>query len=105
MNNPATPPKPKFVEFYPAPATSNAKYTAVLYDKHNEYIKSLNFGNRKYQQYADTTPLALYAHLDHRDPKRRANYHSRHRAILNKHGQPAYLDPLQPAYYSYFYLW
>ena len=41
----------------------------------------------------------------HRDPKRRANYRSRHAAIKTKDGKPAYKNKLQAAYWSYNVLW
>ncbi len=46
----------------------------------------VHFGHPKYQQWKDSTGLGLYSHLDHNDPKRRANFISRHNCnnITNK---------------------
>jgi len=94
-----------YIEFNTPPASSKAKYTVTIYDRNGDHVKTLKFGARGYQQYADITPLKLYANLDHKDPARRANYRARHSKILTAKGSPAYLDPLQPAYYSYHFLW
>ena len=45
--------------------------------------RTINFGAIKstgepYDQYRDSTPLKLYKHKDHGDPKRRKNYFMRH---------------------------
>ena len=63
------------------------------------------FGDKRYFQYRDATPLKLYKHLDHNDPARRKRFRDRHREIKTKDGTPAYLDKEQPAYYSWHYLW
>ncbi len=39
----------------------------------------VQFGDQRYEQYEDKTPLKLYKHLDHRDGNRRRLFHSRHR--------------------------
>ena len=67
--------------------------------------KWIHFGNKNYQQYFDKVPLKLYSHLDHKDPKRRANYRNRHKAIKLKDGSYAYKNKEQPAYWSMQYLW
>lgn len=67
--------------------------------------KVVHFGDTRYQHYKDSTGLSLYSHLDHLDKKRRDNYRTRHKSILLKNGKPAYLDPEQPSYFSYKYLW
>ncbi len=40
--------------------------------------KWVHFGDTRYQQYRDRTPLRLYARLNHGDPARRRNYKARH---------------------------
>lgn len=37
-----------------------------------------HFGDTRYEHYRDTTPLRLYAHLDHLDRRRRNMYRVRH---------------------------
>lgn len=53
--------------------------------KHKKYMAQyrgegpwIHFGDTRYEQYRDATPLRLYAHLDHGDPVRRARYKQRH---------------------------
>ena len=53
--------------------------------KHKKYMvwvsqldKWIHFGDTRYQQYRDSTPLQLYTHLDHLDPERRRLYKARH---------------------------
>lgn len=48
--------------------------------------KKVSFGDKRYQHYKDQTPLKLYSHLDHLDPKRRASYRARHGASVDKNG-------------------
>jgi hypothetical protein len=40
--------------------------------------RTINFGSKDHEQFRDATPLKLYKHKDHRDPKRRKNYFQRH---------------------------
>lgn len=49
----------------------NKKYKAVIY-KDNEKIKTVNFGDKRYEQYRDR--LGLYSNKDNEDPKRRKLY-------------------------------
>ena len=51
----------------------NKKYTAILPNG-----KRVNFGDKRYQQYEDRTPLKLYSNLDHHDKERRKRYYERH---------------------------
>ena len=67
--------------------------------------KWVHFGNKNYQQYFDKVPLKLYSHLDHKDPERRANYRSRHKAIKLKDGTLAYKNKNSASYWSWLYLW
>jgi hypothetical protein len=41
--------------------------------------RNVDFGDVRYEQYRDSTPLGLYSHLDHHDLKRKQNYLARHR--------------------------
>ena len=40
--------------------------------------KTIQFGDKRYGQYKDKTPLKLYAHKDTLDKKRRKAYRDRH---------------------------
>ena len=48
------------------------KYQAILPNG-----KEVYFGDTRYQQDKDRTPLKLYSNLDHNDPKRRELYYKR----------------------------
>lgn len=65
----------------------------------------VHFGDKRYEHYKDSTGLGLYSGQDHNDPKRRIAYRKRHGAIKTKSGRLAVLDPEQPAFYSWRYLW
>ena len=52
------------------------KYTATI--KHGKKTRKINFGDRRYQQYKDRTPLGLYSRKNHGERKRMQNYFSRH---------------------------
>lgn len=56
----------------------NKKYMAIVDDK------KIHFGDNRFQQYKDRTPLKLYSHLDHNDKKRRMNYFKRHSGVSTK---------------------
>lgn len=86
----------KFVRFEKSKA-KHKKYVAILINKKTGRQKIINFGDKRYQQYKDSTGLGLYSHLDHNDSKRRANYRKRHSANS--------LQPYSANYFSYYYLW
>ena len=50
------------------------KYVAILPDG-----RRFHFGDTRYQQYKDNTPLKLYSYLDHHDKHRRELYYKRHK--------------------------
>ena len=58
--------------------------------------KVVQFGDKRYGQYKDRTPLKLYSHLDHKDLKRRASYRKRH-----NYPKPKY----SPGWFALKYLW
>ena len=69
----------------------NKKYAVVVNDK------VIHFGDTRYQQYQDKTPLKLYSYLNHYDEKRRLNYKKRHgKTRFNKY---------TPSWFSDNYLW
>jgi len=51
----------------------NKKYDVY---KNGKYLVS--FGDSRYEQYEDTTPLKLYSSKNHFDKKRRDAYYKRH---------------------------
>lgn len=58
------------------PTCKNKKYAArVIWEGKKKLV---NFGDIRYQQYRDTTPLKLYKDLDHNDSIRRKRYLARH---------------------------
>ena len=84
--------------------TGYKKYKAIIYEN-NKKIKTVQFGDRRYEHFKDQVPLKLWSHLDHKDPDRRRNYRIRHSAIKNKDGRLSYKIKYSPAYFSYYYLW
>jgi hypothetical protein len=86
------------------------KYTAFVRNKKTHKIRRINFGDRRYQQYKDRTPLHLYSKLNHLTRKRQENYFSRHsgskkrgvaikKEIRKSHGY------YNPKILSHEYLW
>ena len=79
--------------------------------KNKKYMVKLNidkwihFGDSRYEQFRDSTPLKLYSYLDHKDKERRKNYLLRAKGIKNKSGALTYLDKNSPNYWSIKYLW
>jgi hypothetical protein len=67
--------------------------------------KWIHFGDTRYEQFKDRTPLKLYSHLNHNDAKRRMNYLQRSKGIKDKKGNLTYLNKDSPNYYSVKYLW
>ena len=69
----------------------NKKYDVYKNDK---YL--LSFGDKRYEQWKDSTPLKAYKHLDHGDQKRKDNYYKRF-------GKDAKKDT--PKWFSHKFLW
>ncbi len=86
------------VEFEWFEGTGNKKYKVVIYKSKKKW-KTIQFGDNRYEQYRDSTPLKLYSHLDHLDKKRRKNYKARH-------GKKGFQNiKYTPAWFSWNYLW
>ena len=66
--------KEKIVKFERGPFPK--KYTATV--KHGNKTRKIHFGDRRYQQYKDRTPLGLYSRKNHGERRRMQNYFSRH---------------------------
>ena len=60
------------------------KYTACVKNKKTKKIRKIHFGDRRYQQYKDRTPLKLYKIKNHGTRKRMQNYYSRHSGTKNR---------------------
>ena len=74
------------------------KYNAVLRSRADpRRLKRVAFGDQRYEQYRDQTPLALFAGMDHMDVLRRRNYRARHANDM--------LHEWSPGYFSWTYLW
>ena len=67
--------------------------------------KKINFGDKRFQQFKDTTGLGLYSDLDHNDKKRKKNYCKRSGNIKDKKGDLTKNDKESANYYARTYLW
>ena len=86
------------------------KYTAYVIDKAKKTIRSINFGDRRYQQFRDSTGMGLYSYMDHGDKMRRKNYFLRHshspsrKTSIEKESKNSY-GYYTPKLLSHIYLW
>ena len=55
--------KEKIIKFKKGPFPK--KYTAHVKDKKTKKVRKIHFGDVRYQQYKDRTPLKLYANKNH----------------------------------------
>jgi len=60
------------------------KYNAIIEDKKTKRRQKIPFGDKRYEQFSDSTGLKLYSRLDHGDPERRKNYKARHEKTRHK---------------------
>ena len=67
--------------------------------------KKIDFGDKRFQQFKDTTGLGLYSDLDHNDKKRKKNYCKRSGNIKDKKGDLTKNDKESANYYARTYLW
>ena len=51
------------------------KYVALVRDKLTKKIRKIHFGDNRYPQFKDSTPLRLYSSKDHLDLDRRRRYY------------------------------
>lgn len=77
----------------------NKKYMV----KYND--KWIHFGDTRYEQFRDKTPLKAFSYLDHNDDNRRLNYINRAMGIKDKHGNITANNPNSSNYYAIRYLW
>lgn len=80
--------------------SKNKKYLVILPNE-----KKINFGDKRYEHFKDTTPLKLYSNLDHNDKKRQKNYCARSAGIKNKKGKLTKNNKESANHYSMKYLW
>jgi len=86
------------------------KYTATVRNKNTHKTRKINFGDSRYQQYKDRTPLRLYSKLNHLTRKRMENYFSRHSGTKNRREAILKKKKKSNGYYnpkilSHIYLW
>jgi len=65
--------------------------------------KTIHFGNSRYEQYKDRT--GIWKDKDHKDEKRRKNYLTRTKGILDGDGNTTYNNPESPNYHARKILW
>ena len=75
--------------------TGDKKYKVEIYEK-GKKIKTVQFGDKKFPQYKDKTPLKLYSNKDTLDPIRRKAYRARH-----TYAKPKY----SAGWFALKYLW
>tara|TARA_R110000822_G_scaffold41325_5_gene112419 strand:- start:758 stop:1006 length:249 start_codon:yes stop_codon:yes gene_type:complete len=75
--------------------TGFKKYKAKVYLR-GKLVKTTQFGDKRYAQFRDKTPLKLYSKKNHLDKKRKARYYARH-----KKNYPRY----SADWFSKKYLW
>ncbi len=84
--------------------TGYKKYKVKIYENGN-LINTVQFGDKRYEHYKDTSPLKLYSHLNHLDVKRRNSYRKRAAGIVNSNYEPTYKIKYTPNWFAYNYLW
>ena len=60
------------------------KYKVILQNKKTKRIRSLTFGDKRYQQFRDRTPKKYYSRKNHGDKQRLKNYYSRHSGVKTR---------------------
>jgi hypothetical protein len=98
----------KIVQFFKGPFPK--KYTAHIQNKKTKKIRILHFGDQRYQQYKDRTPLKLYKNKNHNTRKRMQNYYSRHSGTKKRGDAIKKEKSKSKGYYtpkilSHIYLW
>jgi len=67
----------KLLKIEKSPAKFKKYRADALID--GEVYKNVDFGDVRFEQFKDRTPLKLYSSMDHGDTKRLRLYHERHR--------------------------
>tara|TARA_R100001163_G_scaffold32976_1_gene25555 strand:- start:8389 stop:8628 length:240 start_codon:yes stop_codon:yes gene_type:complete len=71
------------------------KYMVYVKANNKRGYKIVHFGDNRYKQFKDKTPLKLYKHLDHQDKERKKRYYARHGKAIKDSAK----------YFSHKYLW
>lgn len=88
----------KFIKFKKS-NTKNKKYDAILMNKKTNRKKTISFGDKRFEQYKDSTNLKLYKNLNHLDQNRRKNYWARHAEEGNINRK------YSAGWFSWWFLW
>jgi hypothetical protein len=75
--------KEKIVKIIKSPRQFK-KYRAYLKNNKTKKERHIDFGDNRYQQYKDRTPLKIYKSGDHNDSKRMGRYFRRHSGTTNR---------------------
>jgi len=75
--------KERIVKFEKSPIQYK-KYRAFVRDLKTGKERHIDFGDNRYQQYKDRTPLKLYRSNNHGNPRRMRNYFNRHSGTPNR---------------------
>ncbi len=84
------------------------KYSAIVRNKITKKERKINFGDNRYENFKDSTPLKLYSSKNHGDKKRRKNYFMRHSGVATKSQAVAKekaKGKYTPKLLSHIYLW
>ena len=84
-------------------STRKGKKLMVKVKQSNGKIKTIHFGNDKYEQYEDKT--GIWKSKDHKDKDRRKNYLARAKGIKKKDGTLAYKSPENANFHAVRILW
>ena len=68
-------------------------------------VSKIDFGDKRYKHFKDTTDLKLYSDLDNNDKKRQKNYCKRSGAIKDKNNKLTKNNKESSNYYSRTFLW
>jgi len=74
--------KEKIIKFERGPKFK--KYTATVRNNKTKKTRKINFGDNRYEQFKDRTPLGLYTSKNHGDKRRQYNYYNRHSGVGNR---------------------
>jgi len=84
------------------------KYSAIVRNKITKKERKINFGDDRYENFKDSTPLKLFSNKNHGDKKRRKNYFMRHSGVPTK-SQAVAKEKAKGKYsaklLSHLYLW
>tara|TARA_R110002020_G_scaffold130516_2_gene292044 strand:+ start:399 stop:701 length:303 start_codon:yes stop_codon:yes gene_type:complete len=84
------------------------KYSAIVRNKITKKERKINFGDNRYENFKDSTPLKLFSNKNHGDKKRRTNYFMRHSGVPTK-SQAVAKEKAKGKYsaklLSHLYLW